>query len=296
MPRLALALPLVAACLLAACDTAGLDDFQEEVVVSALLVAGDSLPPVFLARTVPIGEPFDSLASVIEGAEVAISLLAPDGTVETTYAYGDSLLGRYLPDDTLAAVLPGRRYRLEAVVPGFELPVTAETTVPDTVTVVRPLPESVVYQLGDAPTFDVTPSLFPGRPTVYVLTYESLDPLPENLTPLAFELFDERDVPLEDLVKTNSPLLNEDTFFRNADGTVRVEVPWFTFNFFGPTRVTLSVLDDALVEFLEFQAIQTIPTTISPGEIPEVPTNVRNGVGIFGAVEEAEGVITVLRP
>ena len=293
--RLTLLLSLGAA-LLAACDSAGLDAFQEEVVVSAVLTADGPLPTVFLSRTVPIAEPLDSLAYVIEGAAVTVSLLAPDGSVEAAYAYGDATGGRYLPDDPFAAVLPGRRYRLDAVAPGFDRPVTAETTVPEAFAVVRPPPDSVVYQRGAAPTFDVTPSLFDGRQAVYVLTIEALEPDPAALTPFAAQLFNERDVTLVSLTTTTSPLLNEGTFLHNPDGSVRIEVPWFSFNFYGPTRVTVSTPDDALVAFLEFQAVQTIPTTISPGEIPDVPTNVENGVGVFGAVAQATVEVFVGQP
>jgi hypothetical protein len=193
-------------------------------------------------------------------------------------------------------VLPGRRYRLEAVVPGFAQAVTAETTVPETFVVVRPPPDTVAYQVGEAPTFDVSPSAFAGRQAVYVLTIEALDPSVDDLTPFAFELYTNRDVALEELTRSSSPLLNEDTFLENPDGSIRIEVPWFSFNFYGPSRVTLSTPDDALVRFLEFQAIQTIPTTISPGEIPNVPTNVENGVGVFGAVAQEMVELTVVRP
>lgn len=297
MPRLlVLALACGAAALLSACDTAGLDDFREEVVVGALLVADEALPPVYLTRTVPIAEPFDSLAYVIEGAAVTLTLVAPDGTAEAVYPYADATGGRYYPAGLPDRVLPGRRYRLEVVAPGFDRTVTAETTVPEAFAVVRPPPATVAYQVGDAPTFDVTPSVFPGRQTAYVVTYEALVPVSDNLTPFAAELFAQRDVALENLIKTTSPLLNAGTFLVNADGSLRIEIPWFTFNFYGHSRVTLSTPDDALVRFLEFQAIQTVPTTISPGEIPNVPTNVVNGQGIFGATAEVTVELNVTRP
>jgi hypothetical protein len=291
-----LGLLALGALLTAGCDTAGLDDFEAQVVATAVLVADRPLPPVYLARTGPLDEPYDPLARAIVGATVTVSLLAPDGSVEATYAYADSLFGLYRPVDTLALVRSERRYRLEAVVPGFAAPVTAETAVPSAFAIARPLPDPVVFQQGDAPTLDVTPSTAEGRPAVYVFTITALAPVPEALTPFAADLFFERDVGLEDLVSTSSPLVNEENFELNADGTVRIEVPWFGFNFFGPNSVTLTALDGPLQTFIEFQAVQFVPTTISPGEIPNVPTNVRNGVGVFGAVAQVTDTLLVARP
>lgn len=298
MRRLALCALLAApaALGLAGCDAAGFDDFEEEVAVSALLVAGRPLPPVHLALTGPLDEPYDPVERAVEGAEVTVSLLAPDGTVEAAYVYADSLLGRYVYPDTTVLVQPERRYRLEVAAPGFAEAITAETTVPRAFEVVRPPPPSVVFQQGDSPTLDVSPSGVGGAPAVYVFTITSLAPSVEALTPFAADLYFEREVELEDLVSTSSPLINEENYEVNADGTLRIEVPWFGFNFFGPSEVTLTALDEPLATFLEFQAIQFVPTTISPGEIPNVPTNVRNGVGIFASAAQATAFLTVERP
>lgn len=293
---------LFAAALLAGCDAAGLDDFEEEVAVSVVLTADRPLPIVFLARTGPIGATYDPFERAIRGAEVAISLLAPDGTVEATYLYNDpsvrddSLGGLYFPADLTALVQAERRYRLEAVVPGFAAPVTAETVVPRAFAVTRSPADTVVFQQGGAPALDVTPSGVEGRPSVYVLKTTALAPSVEAFTPFALDLYLNRDVPLENFTETSSPLLNEGNYVQNSDGTLRIEIPWFAFSFFGPNQVTITALDDALVTFLEFQAIQFIPTTISPGEIPNVPTNVRNGVGVFGAVAQAVDSTFVARP
>lgn len=288
--------------LLAGCDAASLDDFVPEVAISAVLEADSTLPLVYLSLTGPIDEPYDPLERAIRSAEVAVSLLRPDGTVEVRYDYRDladftgqdSLAGIYAPPGV--RVLAERRYRLEAVVPGFDAPVTAETTVPRAFEIVRPPPDTVAFQQGDPPGTDVTPSGVGGAPSVYVFTVTALEPSVEALTPFAADLFFDRDVEFENFVETSSPLLNEGNYDRNADGTIRIEAPWFAFNFFGANRIRLTALDPALQTFLEFQAIQFVPTTISPGEIPNVPTNVQNGVGVFGAVAQATTSLVVARP
>lgn len=293
---------LLALTVLVGCDAAGFDDFVPEVAVSAVLEADSTLPLVYLSQTGPIDEPYDPLERALRGAGVAVSLLRADGSVEARYDYRDladltgedSLAGIYSPP--AVRVLAERRYRLEALVPGFEAPVTAETTVPRAFEIVRPPPDTVVFQQGSPPGSDVTPSGVGGAPSVYVFTITSLEPAVEALTPFAADLFFDRDVSFDNFVVTNSPLLNEGNYDRNADGTLRIEAPWFAFNFFGANRLQITALDEALQTFLEFQAIQFVPTTISPGEIPNVPTNVQNGVGVFGAVAQATTSLVVARP
>jgi hypothetical protein len=286
---------LLALLLLGGCDAIGSLDFEEQVVVSALLIEGQPLPPIQLARTGPIDEPYDPVERSINDATVTVRLLAADGSTEATYVYQPTAGGIYVPEDT-AAVQGGRAYALEAVVPDFAEPVTAETTVPSAFEVVRPPADTLVFQGPEQPSADVTPSLFPGRQAVYVFTIRAGEPSEENLTPFAAELVAERDVDLEDLVEGASPLLNEGNYDRNPDGTVRIQLPWFAVNFYGPTTLTVTALDDALVNFLQSQAIQFIPTTLSPGEIPNTVTNVENGLGVFGAVAQVQTQTFIARP
>jgi hypothetical protein len=249
---------------------------------------------------------------------VSVSLLREDGTVEARMELVEGEPGVYgLPDGPV--VEGGRRYRLEAVVPGQEAPITAETRVPSAFAVVEPPPDSVVYQQGEGPASHITPSVFPGRQSIYVFTVRALDPVeftrePDPTTPEAddslwvpipgtgyaptpfvADLIFERDIDPESFLTGNSPLLNEANYEQNPDGSLTVRLPWLAVNFFGPTETTITALDDALVRFFETQAIQTVPTTISPGEIPNVDSNVQNGRGVFGAVAQVRAT-TFIRP
>ncbi len=319
MNRLALPLALLVAFAPGAggCDSLSPGDYEEQVVVSAVLVAGRPLPPIILTRTSPIDEVYEPDRLRIAGATITVSLLAADGAVEAAYAYvqnGDLL---YLPVNAREAVVQGgRRYRFEAAVPGFPEPVRAETLVPTAFEVVEAPSDTLAYQDAaepQGPGVRVTPSLFGDRPTAYLFSVRALapdsfaldaegnytrtfQPGRFGLTPFADDLVADRDVDPGDFVTGSSPILNESDSQQNPDGTLTIRVPWLAVSYYGPQRFTATALDDALVDFLQSQAIQFIPTTTSPGEIPEVVTNVENGLGVFGAVAQVEAEAFIREP
>ncbi|MDX1531950.1 MAG: DUF4249 family protein, partial [Rhodothermales bacterium] len=196
--------------------------------------------------------------------------------------------GTYAPNRR-HVVRPGSTYRLEIDVgPRFGeggALVTAETTVPDTFRVVEAPPDTVRYDvLAPPPTTVVTPSETRGRPTVYLFTIEALEPDVYGLTPAIAQLVEETDSDPDDLVRSASPLLNEGNYTTNPDGTLNLQVPWFAIAYYGPNRLTANAVDDALYDFLRTRESQATPTTLSPGEIQRVLSNVENGTGVFGSL------------
>ncbi len=290
--RFAAALPLLAG-LAAGCDGLSPAPFEPQVVVRAMLTAGEPLPNINLSESGRFDEP-DGPA--IENAEVRIELLTEAGGVEATYVYAHRRDGSYRPvSEERPEVLSGGTYRLVAEVPGSGT-VRAETTVPTPFEVVRPPADTIRYQVDPQPTFDVTPSAYPGREAVYVFTVEALEPDPDQLTPLASVLFENGTLDMDDLVLGNSPLLGAENYERNPDGTLALRIPWLLINFYGPHRFEVTALDDALVAFIQSQALQFNPSTLSPGEIPSVVSNVENGAGVFGSIAHAETAAYVARP
>lgn len=280
------------------CDTSSLGNFVEEVAVSALLLADEPLPPIRLALTGPLGQPYNPAERSINDAEVLLQMVRDDGsTVDYTYVLTVEGLGVYEHADAQDNILVegGATYRFQATVPGFTETVSAETIVPEAFAVVDPPPDTVFYQVGQSPRTNITRSSYPGRQNIYVYNIRALDPENFPLTPFASDLVNERDVSPVDLYEGNSPLLNEGNYQINEDGTVRISIVWLAFNFYGPQRFLITALDDALVQFIQSQAIQFIPTTLSPGEIPNVVSNVQNGVGVFGAAAQTTA-FTFLEP
>jgi len=281
---------VLAIAVLSACDSAGLDEFVPEVSVSAVLIANEPLPRIRLALTGPTNEPYDEIERSINDAQVLLQWIQDNGTtVDLPYELVGNAIGvyKYVNSQDSVLVEGGGTYRFEATVPGFTEPVTAETIVPDAFSVAAPPPDTMYYQVGASPRLDITPTTYPGRQNIYVFNVRAMDPENFPLTPFAADLVRDRDVDPVDLYEGNSPLLNESNYEVNPDGTVRISIIWLAFNFYGPQRFLITAVDDALVNFIQSQTIQFLPTTLSPGEIPNVVSNVENGVGVFGSVAQA---------
>ena len=274
----------------AGCDSGGLDNFVAEVSVSGVLIANEPLPSVRLALTGPIGDAYDPVERSINDAQVQLQWVQENGaTVDLPYVLSVNALGIYefaSPEDSVF-VEGGGTYRFEAAVPGFAEPVTAETIVPESFSIATAPPDTIYYQVGDSPHTDITPTAYPGRQNVYIFNIRALDTENFPLTPFAADLVNDFDVDPVDLQEGNSPLLNEGNYQVNPDGTVRISIVWLSFSFYGPQRFLITAVDDALINFIQSQTIQFLPTTLSPGEIPNVVTNIENGVGMFGAIAQA---------
>lgn len=316
----------VAGVTLSACDSTA-DTFVPLPVVSATLESGQPLGPVRLTRLVPLGALYDPDAAAISDATVEVALLRADGSVEETVPYAETdERGVYLASSATAVALPGRTYRLRILAPaasgaGTDT-LTAQTLVPALIDIVEGPPAEVTYGDGFGPTVRISTSSTAARRAVYLLGSEALAAdrfeevrvdgqtryrqlgledrfglVPFLITILGCDaeasgllLCDEDPA---DATSGRSPLLNEDSYTLLGDGTARVPIPYIAFGFYGPQRVTFFSLDAAFVDYVETQAIQFAPTTISPGEIPNATTNIENGLGVFGSFARASVEVVV---
>ncbi len=289
MRRLILLLTLP---LLAACDGSIEDDFVEEVVVESYQLVGSDLSSVFVFQTAQIGEAFDRSRLSIVDADVRVLLLGADGSVEQTFAFepNRSNLGEYRASGGPAhEVLPLRRYRLEVDAPGKSL-ISSETVTPGAFTLTNASSNEATWG-ADEITFTVSRPEYPTRQAVFLFTTETqrAQLSTEVATPFYRAIFESQDddeadpFSPEDVRIGSSPLLNEEGYRANADGTLRVDLPWIAVPFYGPNKVSASAVDDNLFDFLRSQAVQQGGSTLSPGEIPNVLDRVENGVGVFGS-------------
>ena len=320
MPRFPLVLLALA---LAGCDAATAD--RPDVVVSALLGAGEPLPAVVLSRAAPLLDVYDPAALAVEGASVTVALVGPDGGDEAVYAYRPGTPGEYVPAGPAPAVQEGRTYRLAVDVPGGGR-IAARTTVPARFETVDPPPAAVAYGDGQGPSVRVTTTSTAGRQAAFVGSTRALAPdawdrvavdgaerfrsqnLPGRFRPTAFRqrtlgcapdgaaLVCESDPGLEDVLVGTSPVLGEAAYLDLGDGTVVVRVPFVAFGYYGPQSLTLVSVDDALRAFVQTQAVQGGGTTLSPGEVPNVTTNVEGGLGVFGSFARARLTTSITAP
>lgn len=330
MTRLPLLLVALLAVTAAGCDAARDDAFVALPVVSGVLVADEPLPAIRLSRLAPLNAVYDpSAVAITDAADVVVTRLGADGAPAEVHTYRHDGAGRYVPLDASATAVPGATYRFRATVGAAEGPGTvelrAETLVPPAITIVEAPPDTVTYGVGQGPAVRLTTSSTAERRAVYLFTaratardeFEEIRVggarrwrqrlLPGRFGPVpTYVLFlgctrESDAAPYvcdrnpADLDNGSSPLLNEDNYEVLPDGTARVAIPFIGIGFYGPQAITFHSLDDALVAFTATQQLQQNPTTISPGEIPNVTTNVENGLGVFGSLARAT-VTTFVRP
>ena len=307
------------------CDSTTVGSTDEQVVVSASLIAGQPLSHVELSLTRPIDAFFDPDEARVTNAEVSVSLLDASGQVveSTPYRYEGGQLSLYVPlSDAPPVAQAGRTYRLDVTVPGTPARrLSALTTIPEAIDVIDPPADEVTYQSGQGPALIVSKSEREDRKVVFLITVRSQDPvdlervivegdtlyrsIPESgFAPVPFvlsfanceqeaneQLLCETD--LSDFNGGSSPLINQESYIDRGDGTLLVNIPWLAFGFYGPADVNLVRLDDALIDYIETQTLQFAPTTLSPGEIPNIISNVEGGLGVFGSVAQVRVQTTV---
>ena len=283
-----------------ACDSAGPSDFESEVVVEGYMQAGARLPDLRVSRTVPIDAAYDIEETGIDGAVVRIRLLDDSGEVEEEYAYrnSDANVGHYFPAtgwNETPEVQPLRAYELSVESPGEVAPVTSRSFVPDTFYVADVSADTVEYLSNRQLVFELSPTVYPGRQNIYLITTVALDADESQLTPFAKGLLEDSELTIADLRERTAPLLNESNFERTEDGFVRVRFPWIGVYFYGRNEILVSAIDENLHDFVRSQSVQQGGSTLPPGEIPNVLEHVEGGRGVFGSYARASLSVFVVR-
>lgn len=293
-------LPLLA--LLAGCDTLDTaEPPEQEYVVEAYLGAEEPLGRVRLSRSTTIDTPYDITALGVTDATIVVHLLRDDGSVEATYPYlpVGNLPGVYFPQ-TVVNVQSLRRYRLEVTFADRPDRITAETLVPEAFRFESLNRESLVYQSTEQFEIVLSQSRYPGRQNFYVFTTESLDPRVDTLTPFYLDFIEfDTDADQDELVpfiRRESPIINQDNYELNDDGTLTIRFPWLAVVFFGDNIITANALDDNLYDFIRSNDIQQGGSTLSPGELPNVLDHVEGGNGVFGSFARASRQVFIARP
>jgi len=295
-----LASALTVLMVLGGCDTVSTDP-ESEVVVEAYLIAEEPLPQVRLTQSVAASERFAPEDAAVRGADVAVQLLDDTGAPEATYPYEEVGPSRYRPVDDGRTVRPRRQYRLTVTTPNGD-EVRAETTVPDAIEVIEITNTEVVYQGPEQPQFIIRPTQGTDRQNVYAFAItsqldfegQSEEELAGELTPFYADAYDPEEDQVAEFERGSSPLINENTFTTNDDGTLTLDVPWIGFAFYGENTVAINAPDENYYDLVRTQEAQQ--GGLSPGEIPNVIDRVEGGTGIFGSLSRTSTTVTVERP
>lgn len=199
--------------------------------------------------------------------------------------------GIYGPVDTLKTVQPLTRYRLKAQVQG-KPEITATTLVPDRFETVGLNNTRIKYQSTEQFEIDITLSSYPGRQNIYIFSIETLDPENAEFTPFYADVVDEKD--RADFYLNSSGIVLEGNY--EVDRTrnlLKIKLPWLGIAFYGPNRITANVIDDAMYDYIRTRDVQQGGSTLSPGDINNIKTNIVNGTGVFGSYAKSSVEIFV---
>ncbi len=278
---------------MAACDPYSQNDYEEKVVVQAYLVADQRFPEIKLSLSAPISEQYDFDRQSISGANLSIEHIDASGSVLETVRYRMINPGIYVPIDTLKLVEPLTRYRLKAQVQG-KPEITATTLVPDRFETVGLNNTRIRYQSTEQFEIDITLSSYPGRQNIYVFSIETLDPENAEFTPFYADVVDEED--RADFYLNSSGIVLEGNYeVDRVRNLLKIKLPWLGIAFYGPNRITANVIDDAMYDYIRTRDVQQGGSSLSPGEINNVKSNVINGTGVFGSYAKSSVIINVDR-
>ena len=290
---------------LVGCDTTATQP-ETQVVVEAYLEGGTSLPNIRLTRSVETDQAYEPSEVAVTGAQVEIRRLADDGTTAATTTYAETDQGVYGPDPPVPTVRPLTTYELSVTTPeGTE--VTATTTVPDTISIVKAQNTTVPYQSPDQPSFTLTsPQGNRTGQAVLVLTNTSLldfrrpnSELRDGLTPFYEDGYDPEEDSINTFRTTSSGILNEANFDSDEQGRITTRLPWISVAFYGPNETAVHVIDDNFYDLIRSQEAQSTGGQggLAPGEIPNVIEHVDGGTGVFASyVRDAQRVFVQCLP
>lgn len=277
--------------LISGCDHYPQDDYTQQYVVDAWLVAMEPVPPVRLTTTRPINAFFDLDELGVQDAMLQVRMLDSDGQAEWMSTFVHQGNGLYYPDDNSHTIQPNRIYALE-IITASQQHIRATTTIPDTFSVVEINTLGMPYQSEDRFTLTLTRSVNPSRQSYYVFSSETLNPLTAELTPFYANFEEDR----EDFIIVSSGIINEANSRGSNSDFVELVYPWIGIAFFGPNRLQAAALDDNAFDFIRSASTQLGGGTQSPGEIENVLYNIEGAIGIFGSYSRITADVYVERP
>ena len=252
------------------CDGAIDSAYEEELVLSAYLFAGERLDSVILERTTPFGERIDDEAIAIDGAQITIT---SNGETFNLLPISGRKGRYYLPDHVIEG---GRTYSID--VRAGEHRLTSTTTVPMPISYIGlndSLPPSRVLYLdtNNYGEFIVNLNAGPMHPThtQYMMQVTSLDPFDFNKI---------RNPPPGPPVDTSAS--SRYSFFRTSP---EFRILPSLIGYFGKNRIAIHALDSNWFDYHRM-------VFGSRGNYQPTLNHVSGGLGVFGS--SARDTVTVL--
>ncbi len=232
---------------LGACNPYSQDNYTEQVVVEAYLIAGNILPPIRLSTTTKATVFYNFEQLALRGAQAIIWLLNEQTEQkEFQITYKEESPGVYQPTEVIT-VVAGAKYLLEVMHPDFQT-ISAQTEVPNEFSILNGIPDTLIYQSTEQLVLELSTEAAEDGQNYYIINTVSKNPVEELLTPFYSEFLDsqkeeDKEQNLQELTINSSGILNEGNFERNQAGNIEIRYPWLAVAFFGENAIIPSVID-----------------------------------------------------
>ena len=231
-------------------------EYSNQVVVQGYLMAYQPIDSIVVRRTGRIDEYITSAGLAIKGATVIVS---GNGIADTLKEMA-GFPGYYTSVRTPRNIIQAKAtYSLYVRVPDGRT-VTAQTTVPDTFHIIDKdrFPRVIHYRNG-LYSIDWTSS---NTYSDYITSVTSVDLSVQNPIPSNFG--------------DNETKPNRTSYGFNYIEKTHAEIPWFTFNYYGETALSVIAVDENYYSFI--RQLEGGGT-----DIKEIKYNVNGGLGVFGS-------------
>jgi hypothetical protein len=258
------------------------------LVVSATLITGQLMPPIFITETVAPDEPLDDLSSVVvREAVVNVSF----GSITLTYAEDAS--GIYWPPPGAPLVLYGTTYRLLVVAPNGRT-LRAATTTPDSFVVdqwvlLDDTGTRVLRTLKPFNEFSDPDSAYTHPDNQLVYTEGLLEAQFRRGPEWGYQvgLFALADT----LVRSNdSDLIEDEDLDRELSSNAiealdgKIRLPWFAIQWEGPFMTRIFRVDLNWFDYIRSLGLDGFGFGGNAGDNFESPIfHVEGGIGLFGS-------------
>jgi hypothetical protein len=265
---------VLAAVFFAGCEQSSQpNEYSNQLVVSAFLIAEQPIDSVFVTRTEDLFKNYSLRDCAITNALVRITLvdtINPAGNVTYTLTHDSNHPGRYYSS---SIVVPLRTYLLSVEAPGYPL-ITGKTSVPDTFSIINKniFPDTVVYDpLLSSHKLNWSSSR---NYSDYIGSATSLDPLAA-------------DIP-NDFRSAADPKPNKtEIFYFNSPNINSVEIVWLAVNYYGRNLITVDAVDYNYYNFIRQYVVS------GRTELRQIKYNIVGGLGVFGASARAHNSVVI---
>ena len=231
-------------------------EYSNQVVVQGYLMAYQPIDSIVVRRTGRIDEYITGSSLAIRGARVIVSGNGIADTLKEMTGFPGYYTSVRTPQNIIQAKTT---YTLYVRVPDGRI-VTAQTTVPDTFHIIDKdkFPRVIHYRKG-LYSIDWTSS---NTYSDYITSVTSVDLSVENPIPNNFG--------------DNETKPNRTSYGFNYVEKTHAEIPWFTFNYYGETALSVVAVDENYYSFIrQLEGGST--------DIREIKYNVNGGLGVFGS-------------